>query len=514
MEGRNDSTGYHTGWSRPDPLEGPGVGGGIGAVAGCLGGEDETVSDVPEHSREDRESPTGAGSANSRGILVVTEDYGGAEDIGEAINTARREDPARRFLRVTPGRYELTTSIDLSRGIGREANDARRGFKNGWLDLRGVQLWGKTPEEPMIDLVGSRYVRLIGGWLQGRGAVPPAVGILAGRHESARSVGNHNYYGTRIGGAFQVAGYYNVAGEENVYVGVDFGGTDTPGAIHTADNHHEVTSPHTPTFTGRSSNNGHYYLGGSRVMTRGDDQAGALVARGVRSLKVTNAFVQSSGRSGIAIDTTPYDCRNLTVDGCRFHHAGREMSHCIQLFGPNDVVQCTMTDNAFWSSDAVVDQSPSTAIVNGIRYAGNTRHREPTDVRKDSSGPPPQFRGGLIDGGFLEQTNGWTGTSLSSESPLFVERARDVILKGPNVTVNRLEGNSVLIDDGSGTIRTTGGFSVGRANLSTVVPERDGEFRRDDGSNFAPGEPAYGDTTAGVWRAFSDPTGKTVRYEN
>jgi hypothetical protein len=520
MSSQDDGTTIDTARTRRDVLAATGSGTAIGGLAGCSsdGGGTATTASDQRGTAATSGGGTGTGALDdgygSVSPMVVDASYGGADDIGEALTNARQDNPNVKFFRVAPGRYEMTTSADFSRNIGREFNDAERGFKSGWLDLRGVQIHGKTDGDPMFDFVGSRQVRVIGGWLQGRGSTPPSVGILQGRPDaSPTNSGHHNYYGTRIRGTFGTAPYYNFAGEENVYVGVEFVGDNSPGAIHTADNHENVESPHTTMKSGSGSNNGHYYVGGADVWSKSEDAPAALVGRGVRSLKLDNTYVSSAAQAGILIDTTPYACEGVAIKSTRFHHSGAEMTNCIRIQGPNPLRQFAVRDADLWSSGPVVDQAESTPI-QGIRYTGNARRREPTGIRGENSGKPPVFRGGLEHGGFLEQSRGWAGTPLASEQSLVIERAEDVVLKGHDLSVNEMAGNSVLIDDGAGSVQTNGGVAVGRGDLSGVAPSQDGEFRRDDGTNFAPGEPAYADTEAGVWRALSDPSGTTVQYGN
>ena len=59
---------------------------------------------------------------------------------------------------------------------------------------------------------------------------------------------------------------------------------------------------------------------------------------------------------------------------------------------------------------------------------------------------------------------------------------------------------------------TEDGFGTSQRKLANTVPDRPNEVRADDGTNFVESEYAFADTTAGVWRAFSDPANNTVAY--
>jgi len=90
--------------------------------------------------------------------------------------------------------------------------------KRGQLGTYGTRIKGAHTGNAIVSLVGSIFVTWNGIELEGDSTSIPKTGLLLGRASSA-SAGQHKFYGLKIYGTFSIAGYYNVASEDNEHYG-------------------------------------------------------------------------------------------------------------------------------------------------------------------------------------------------------------------------------------------------------------------------------------------------------
>ena len=115
---------------------------------------------------------------------------------------------------VWPADTYLITSPILAenlRGLNIQASSGQQGFN-------GTRILGQfsSPGKAMLSMVGSLFCSIGPVILEGVSNVK--TGLLLGRSSSA-SAGNHKFFGTQVGGTFSYAGVYNIASEENTWVG-------------------------------------------------------------------------------------------------------------------------------------------------------------------------------------------------------------------------------------------------------------------------------------------------------
>jgi hypothetical protein len=477
------------------------TGGAVGAAAGCLGRDAARITESRLSTDRPATATAAATDRQQAPHAIVVDDRFDGNDVGARFNAALNRHPDARAFVVPPGRYQLRTPLDCT---------SNRGFDGGHLYLQGVELVGRTDGEPMIDCTGSRAMVLWGGRLTGADRSTPSVGVLQARDESARVASMHKLIATRITGAFETAAIYNYAAEECTYSSTWLSNGIGDTYVGTVDNRDSVGSAYVTIATGRQSNNGHHFNDAAWFACIGnDDESAAIVAQGVDSLNVDQAFIASNCRAGVLIEGTERFPGPTSITNTRFHAGPNEyirdadrqyrpidsaemgMDASVRIDGPGGIGNLEIHNCVLQADGPVVSQASGTSI-RGFGYTRNTygsrpgiydtdapvlHHVENLEVRHD----PITFGG---------DTTMALGTVAGPGVIYSTDVTWDAV--GPDVWVN--------------------GVHAATQDLAGVEPSFAGERRRDDGSNFAPGEPAYADPANGVWRATSDPAEKTASY--
>lgn len=115
-------------------------------------------------------------------------------------------------LELAGSTYNFTSPIlvENKRGIRIIGKPGQYGFS-------GTRLIGKHTGKATVSLVGSVFCSIENISIEGDSSAKPKVGLLLGR-SSAASAGNHTFLNVHVQGYFQLAGLYNVASEENVFI--------------------------------------------------------------------------------------------------------------------------------------------------------------------------------------------------------------------------------------------------------------------------------------------------------
>jgi hypothetical protein len=471
-----------------------GIATGVGS-AGCASrSRQQRNPDGPDTAQE---SGTPTRGRRGTGIVVDPDLYGG-EDIGETFNNARDAHPDALSFVVSPGKYELTTPMDCS---------SNRPFTRGDLDLRGVTLVGKTDGAPMIDCTGTGRIRFWGGTLRGDLSEPPNVGILLARDETGSGAAIHRLFGTEVTFGFTNAAIYNYAAEECTYAGVNLWNVLGPTYVGTRANVDDLTSHHSTIATGGQSNNGHHFTQGSRVVMKSNgDTDAAIVADGVNSLNLDGVFLAANGKTGILVETSSRYAGPISIVDSRFHPApntydpeagenvslGSEqaMDTNVRIEGDDRVENLTVRNSVLQCDGPAISQVEGTAV-STFEYAHNqfvSRRGFTTDAPKLT----------LVEEALVEHK-----PADSGDTTLDLGRIRGPsVVYSPDVEWTSAD-DQVFVN----------GERVVTADLANERPAYAWETRRDDGTNFAPGERAYADVDSALWRATSDPSGSTISYE-
>jgi len=484
----------------------------VGGVAGCtIDDGSRTTEATASSTATDQQTTPPTGSPRAAAGVVVDDRYSG-DDIGARFKSARDANPDARLFTIAPGTYELSTPLDCTSDRGVRNN---RIFDRSHLNLQGVTLVGKTAGQPMIDLTGTRDVKIWGGVLRGSREATPNIGVLQARNQSGAVAETHKIYSTTMIGAFETACIYNYAAEECVYIGPFLvNGIGHP-VIITGENRNDVSSPYVQIATGKLSTNGFHFLGGPYIATfANDDSSACVVAEATDSLNLDQAFLASNGKTCVLIEGHPNDPGPTSITNSRFHPGPIEFNPnpearrfsplqgksemmaetAVRIEGNGKTHNLEIHQTAMQSRGPVVSQNESTLIrsltLTGIEYIdrpGVYEPEAPEFKNVENAVIQHKYDDSLADSGETLKLGNISGPS---------------IVHAANVTWNSADPY-VWIN----------GTRVARADLSTVVPDFQDDHRLDDGSNFAPGEMAYADMSAQVWRAVSDPENNTVSYQ-
>jgi hypothetical protein len=148
--------------------------------------------------------------------VVSVKDFGakgdGVTDDTAAIQAAITAVGSGGRLYFPTGTYQTTSPLLAENLRGLTIYGASGQF--GW---SGTRIIGAHTGKAVLSLVGSFYCAIENIGIEGDSGTPPNAGLLLGR-SSASSAGNHTFKNLHVQGSYTVAGLYNAASEDNVFL--------------------------------------------------------------------------------------------------------------------------------------------------------------------------------------------------------------------------------------------------------------------------------------------------------
>jgi hypothetical protein len=169
-------------------------------------------------------TPTNFAYAPGHVLRYGTNTVPGTTDMTAALNATGTAVGSGGRVIWPAGTYLTTGPIlfENLRGITIQADSGQFGFN-------GTRIIGQHTGKAILSLVGSLYCQVGPVILEGNATTTPKTGLLTGR-SSAASAGGHTFNGTQAQGNYTIAGHYNVASEQNVYINCNFVPNAAPSA--------------------------------------------------------------------------------------------------------------------------------------------------------------------------------------------------------------------------------------------------------------------------------------------
>ncbi len=160
-------------------------------------------------------------AAESVNVIDFGADPTGAADSSSAFNAAMAAIRAKTY---GPWSYGLPSPVNAARFIipqGRYKIQSTLNWTGLYaisviIDCQGCLLDGQTNRTPVIDALGSRFLRVYGLSVYGNPAAIPSLGMQIGRI-SSNSADDHFFSSPRFFGLYSLAAFYNYAAETTLF---------------------------------------------------------------------------------------------------------------------------------------------------------------------------------------------------------------------------------------------------------------------------------------------------------